>query len=49
MSPGTAIMIGLTVAGITVNPDPDAAVDNLELETGDDLLLQDGFFLLLES
>ena len=28
--------------------DPDVPVSNLELETGNDLLLEDGFFILLE-
>lgn len=33
---------------VTVPGDPDVTVSNLELETGDDFLLEDGGFLLLE-
>lgn len=45
---GTAIMIGLSVVGIN-DVDADAAVNNLELETGDNFLLETGDFLVLES
>lgn len=46
--PGFAIIIG-NMLGDTLAADADAAVDNLELETGDNFLLETGDFLLLES
>jgi hypothetical protein len=42
---------GTTLADLANNfwNDPDFTVSNLELETGNDLLLEDGFFILLEA
>jgi len=41
---------GTTLADLANNfwNDPDFTVSNLELETGNDLLLEDGSFILLE-
>lgn len=38
----------LVAAGGGLSGDPDAAVSNIEIQSGDDLLLQDGSFLLIQ-
>lgn len=49
MSPGTSISIGISMVGLTSIVGGDAAVNNLELETGDNFLLETGDLLLLEN
>lgn len=44
-----SILVGISgMIAIATVPDPDTQVSNLELETGDDFLLETGEFLLLE-
>ena len=43
------LQIGIDIAIGSGGVEGDVLVDNLELETGDDFLLEDGGFILLES
>lgn len=45
---GSGGALGTGGSGGTTPTDPDASVDNIELQNGDDLLLQDGSFLLTQ-